>query len=84
MRAFVTGGTGLIGRPLVHLLLADGWDVTVLTRDLSRAKDLGARGADIVPGDVTTSARDMAASTSSFMSPACTRSPFAISAESTR
>src|SRR5438552_1856742 len=53
VRAFVTGGTGLIGRPLVDLLLADGWEVSVLTRNPSRAKDLEARGARIVPGDVT-------------------------------
>lgn len=53
MRAFVTGGTGLIGRPLVGTLLDRGWDVVVLTRDPARAKDLEARGARIVPGDVT-------------------------------
>jgi dihydroflavonol-4-reductase len=53
MRAFVTGGTGLIGRPLVDILLRDGWGVTVLTRDPTRAKDLEVRGAHIVPGDVT-------------------------------
>src|SRR5881296_3382553 len=53
MRAFVTGGTGLIGRPLVDLLLADGWEVHVLTRDPSRAKNFEARGAQLVPGDVT-------------------------------
>jgi len=53
VRAFVTGGTGLIGRPLADLLLADGWEVSVLTRNPSRAKDLEARGAHIVPGDVT-------------------------------
>jgi len=32
MKVFVTGGTGLIGRALVKQLLADGHDVTVLTR----------------------------------------------------
>ena len=32
MKVFVTGGTGLIGRPLVKRLLADGHDITVLTR----------------------------------------------------
>lgn len=53
MRAFVTGGTGLIGRPIVTTLLEKGWDVAVLTRDPARAKDLEARGARIVPGDVT-------------------------------
>ena len=53
MRAFVTGGTGLIGRPVVEALLQRGWDVAVLTREPARAKDFGARGAQIVPGDVT-------------------------------
>src|SRR5881409_2204267 len=53
MRAFVTGGTGLIGRPLVDLLLADGWEVNVLTRDPSRAKNFETRGAQLVTGDVT-------------------------------
>ncbi len=53
MRAFVTGGTGLIGRPLVDVLVADAWEVTVLTRNPSRAKDLEARGVHLVAGDVT-------------------------------
>src|SRR5256885_6190885 len=53
MRAFVTGGTGLLGRPLVETLQEEGWEVTVLTRDPVRAKDLEARGVQIVEGDVT-------------------------------
>src|SRR5439155_22468822 len=53
MRAFVTGGTGLLGRPLVETLQEDGWEVTVLTRDPVRAKDLEARGVQIVEDDVT-------------------------------
>ena len=32
MKVFVTGGTGLIGRALVKRLLADGHQLTVLTR----------------------------------------------------
>src|SRR5688572_9253366 len=52
MRAFVAGGTGLIGRPLVGALLRDGWDVTILTRDPARAKDLERNGARIARGDV--------------------------------
>src|SRR3989442_1698010 len=53
MRAFVTGGTGLLGRPLVETLQEGGWEVTVLTRDAARAKALEARGVQIVEGDVT-------------------------------
>ena len=53
MRAFVTGGTGLVGRPLVEALLQKNWEVAVLTRAPTRAKDLEARGARIVQGDVT-------------------------------
>jgi uncharacterized protein YbjT (DUF2867 family) len=32
MRILVTGGTGFIGKPLVHRLLLRGDDVTVLSR----------------------------------------------------
>lgn len=53
MRAFVTGGTGLLGRHLVEALLARGWEVAILTRDPGRARDLAAKGVHIVPGDVT-------------------------------
>ncbi len=53
MRAFVTGGTGLIGRALVGGLLDRGWEVTVLTRDATRAAAQAARGARVVVGDVT-------------------------------
>ncbi|MFA5895950.1 MAG: NAD-dependent epimerase/dehydratase family protein [Thermoplasmata archaeon] len=53
MRAFVTGGTGLIGRHLVDALLARGWEVSVLTRDRARARGLEARGVHVVVGDVT-------------------------------
>ena len=53
MRAFVTGGTGLIGWHLVDALLAEGWEAAVLTRDPRRAKDLAARGVSVVEGDVT-------------------------------
>lgn len=53
MRAFVTGGTGLVGSHLVEALLARGWEVAVLTRDPARARDLAARGARVVEGDLT-------------------------------
>ena len=53
MRAFVTGGTGLIGRHMVEVLLDRGWEVVVLARDHERARDLEGRGVRIVIGDVT-------------------------------
>ncbi len=53
MRAFVTGGTGLLGRHVAEALLAAGWEVLVLAREPARAADLQARGARVVRGDVT-------------------------------
>ena len=32
MKAFVTGGTGFVGTPFVRRLVADGWDVALITR----------------------------------------------------
>ncbi len=52
MRAFVTGGTGLLGSHLVEALLARGWDVSLLTRDPARARDPESRGVRIVRGDL--------------------------------
>lgn len=40
MRVFVAGATGAIGRPLVRRLLADGHDVSGLTRDPAKAASL--------------------------------------------
>lgn len=50
MRIFITGGTGFIGRNLTAALLARGDQVVVLTRDRSRAADLGD-AVEIVEGD---------------------------------
>jgi hypothetical protein len=38
MRVVITGGTGFVGRRLVSLLLADGHQVQVLTRNLASAR----------------------------------------------
>lgn len=38
MRIFITGGTGLIGSALIHNLLRQGHKVTVLTRNIIKAK----------------------------------------------
>jgi uncharacterized protein (TIGR01777 family) len=40
MRIIITGGTGLIGRPLSAALVADGHDVTVLSRNPDKVKDV--------------------------------------------
>jgi nucleoside-diphosphate-sugar epimerase len=53
MRAFVTGGTGLIGRHVIEALLAGGWEVWALVRDPERGRDLASRGVRIIAGDVT-------------------------------
>jgi len=50
----VTGGTGQQGGEVARKLLADGWTVRVLTRDLNKpaAQELKSLGAEIVAGDM--------------------------------
>lgn len=52
MRAFVTGGTGLLGSHLVDALLAQGGEVSVLTREPARAGSWTAGGVRVVRGDI--------------------------------
>ncbi|MEX1183857.1 MAG: NAD-dependent epimerase/dehydratase family protein [Gemmatimonadota bacterium] len=52
--AFVTGATGVVGRPLVRLLLARGYTVRTLARDVQ--DPLLPDGVEPVPGDLTTPA----------------------------
>jgi nucleoside-diphosphate-sugar epimerase len=49
---FFAGATGAIGRRLTPLLLAAGYDVTGLTRDPDRARELERNGMRAVIGDV--------------------------------
>jgi nucleoside-diphosphate-sugar epimerase len=51
-RALVTGATGLVGSYIVERLIADGWSVRALVRDLRSADWLRALGAELVVGDV--------------------------------
>ncbi len=52
MRAFVTGGSGFLGRYIVKRLLDRGDDVTVLARQSSDTAALEAAGVKIVRGDL--------------------------------
>lgn len=54
MRAFVTGGTGLLGNNLVRTLLDAGHEVLALARSRDKAvRELGDTRAIIVTGDMT-------------------------------
>jgi uncharacterized protein (TIGR01777 family) len=53
MRVLITGGTGLIGQPLVSKLAADGHEVIVLSRSPEKKRDL-VPGAQIVGWDAET------------------------------
>src|SRR5262245_14736859 len=52
MNVFVAGASGVIGRPLVRLLVAAGHTVTGTTRSRDRAPTIEALGARAVVADV--------------------------------
>ena len=51
MRVFLAGATGVIGRRLLPMLIADGHRVTGMTRTPEKASVLQAQGADAVVAD---------------------------------
>jgi nucleoside-diphosphate-sugar epimerase len=51
MNVFVAGGSGTIGVPLVRALVAEGHQVSALTRSLDRQDELRALGASAVVAD---------------------------------
>lgn len=52
MKAFVTGGTGFIGRHLIAKLVARGYEVVALVRSEAGAVLLTDLGAQVVRGDI--------------------------------
>jgi nucleoside-diphosphate-sugar epimerase len=52
MRAFVTGGSGFLGRRVVERLLALGWQVRILARSPEKAAAVEKSGAEVVLGDL--------------------------------
>jgi nucleoside-diphosphate-sugar epimerase len=50
--AFVTGGSGFIGRALIERLRSEGWDVRALARSDAAAAKVREAGADAAPGDL--------------------------------
>ena len=53
MRAFVTGGTGFIGRRLVQRLVERGYDIVCVVRRPENAGELQEMGVTLVTGDIT-------------------------------
>lgn len=51
--AFVTGGSGFIGRALIRRLVADGWTVRALARSDRAADTVRGLGAEPVAGDLS-------------------------------
>lgn len=52
-RILVIGATGMLGRPVVERLHAEGFAVRALVRSPERARNLLPAGVDIIQGDVT-------------------------------
>jgi uncharacterized protein (TIGR01777 family) len=59
-KVLVTGGTGFIGRPLVHRLIDVGWDVVVSTRDASKASRLFKSPVELIQWDAMAGPMDLA------------------------
>lgn len=54
-RAFITGGSGVVGRAVVATYRAAGWEVAALARSEAAGHTLRQLGADVVAGDLFSS-----------------------------
>lgn len=52
MKIFIAGGSGVIGRQLIAMLIAEGHRVVAMTRSAEGAARLEPLGAEVVKGDV--------------------------------
>src|SRR6218665_3288836 len=53
MKITITGSLGNISKPLTEILIKNGHDVTVITRDAKRVHDIEALGAKAAVGSVS-------------------------------
>jgi nucleoside-diphosphate-sugar epimerase len=53
MKAFITGGTGFIGRRVIRKLLARGYEVAAIARSGASMSKLEAMGASVFRGNIT-------------------------------
>lgn len=49
----ILGGTGMLGTPVVHQMLADGFALRLLARDPQKVRTLFGDAVDVAAGDVT-------------------------------
>ena len=53
MKAIVTGGTGFLGDHLVEMLAEDGWNVTILSRNISGTQSKYSKKVDFKSADIS-------------------------------
>ena len=52
---FITGSTGVVGKPLLKKLIENGHEVYALSRSVESKKNLESQGVSVVSGDILTS-----------------------------
>ncbi len=52
---FITGSTGVVGKPLLKKLIENNHEVYALSRSEESKKDLESQGVSVISGDILTS-----------------------------